>query len=285
MVAWSSSIESWVNGAFASLPLVLAHLVVPPLSALTGRDHSPELNEIYNALWPAKWLRWTFMSKYLFRSNSWEQNSLACWFTSLFIHSDYEHLFNNLIALVSEFSSVSGQIGPALTYAVFFGGGVISNFPSPVHDAQASLVGKDLKATVDKYTESWAIPKQIDGIVAKGTDLVGRVLTPSLSCGSSGAIFALTGVRFVVNLKTAWKRFEKALSTRSTKDMLLAVSYFAMNTVFPAAATYACIKGEIKGLFGGGEAKPLSTIVFGQRIGHAAHLQGAIFGMIVGVFV
>jgi membrane associated rhomboid family serine protease len=194
-------------------------------------------------------------------------------------------LFNNLLSLVLEFSSVSAELGPAWTYALFFGGGIISNVPSFVHERQAGSLGRDLKASAEKFTENWAIQNYIGSIVSKGADWIGRALTPSLSCGSSGAIFTLTGVNFAINLKSAWKRIKKAAESGTVPDAVSAISFIAFKTIMPVAATYACIMGEVNALFGQREALPLSKIIFGQRIAHAAHLQGAIFGMVVGMLV
>ena len=98
------------NYAIAMLPITIAMLIPPPLSYLQGKEiESPFamiLTPIYNLI-PIKYLNERFfMSLALLQSKNMYQQPWYRWLTSQLIHSDYNHLFCNLIGTIQLGSSV-----------------------------------------------------------------------------------------------------------------------------------------------------------------------------------
>ena len=91
------------------LPLVAAHLLVPPVTYLTGLESIPHdspigpiLSAIYNSLPRAFYEnRYRIILDLMLRENERGLNHLSsAHLTHIFIHHNFQHLFNNMLAMI-----------------------------------------------------------------------------------------------------------------------------------------------------------------------------------------
>ena len=109
----------------------------------------------------------------------------------LFLHGDYLHLISNVNAFVNFSRPVYDEFGAIGVYSLFFGGGVAAAIPSFMHDWHRSRSLKDL----ERLIMSKDLDKLPEDMKAMANKLWQRSQdgTPKRSCGSSGAISALSG--------------------------------------------------------------------------------------------
>lgn len=154
----------------AILPLVSAHLLVPPLSYFLGErlNLSPALMEVLDEYYMRRFSYARVRELMLDQSSSATDSEPLCWITYMFVHGDYKHLLNNLQSLVSVGLPVYRHLGAFGLYTVFLAGGIAAPYPSSLRDVQRKRDYNPINHWLGKLT----------GIKMK-------------ICGSSGAIFAL----------------------------------------------------------------------------------------------
>ena len=112
--------------------------------------------------------------------------------THLFLHADYRHLYNNLSALINLAYPAYHEFGAIGVYCLFFGGGVAAALPSFIHDEQKKRSLKDIEGLV-LTKDSENLPVFLKKIIKSVSRTVHDTITPTCSCGSSGAISAFSG--------------------------------------------------------------------------------------------
>ena len=120
--------------------------------------------------------------------------------THLFLHADYRHLYNNLSALINLAYPAYHEFGGIGVYALFFGGGVAAALPSFIHDEQRKRSLKDIEGLV-LTKDSDNLPIFLKKIIKSVSRTVHDTITPTRSCGSSGAISAFSGCYLTLCLR------------------------------------------------------------------------------------
>lgn len=114
----------------------------------------------------------------------------------MFVHGSYNHLFMNLVAAVQFGYPVYMEYGPIGLYTVFLCGGVFAALPSVLYLGQQKQVTKGYENVYSSICKRY-LPSFFDSTVDGLSGWLGKttnwLLTPSVSCGSSGAVFAMMG--------------------------------------------------------------------------------------------
>jgi membrane associated rhomboid family serine protease len=151
----------------AASPLLLAQLMIPPLSYFVGeRVDSPFLDILYESLGEAapKFFRLKYLCSLLCNPHDLKGDKVMTMFSYMFVHVNYQHLFYNLQNLMIDGLPIYREFGAIGMYAVFFGSGIVATLPSPFHTSLPS-------------SQSFS-PLQF-------------WRSPQFLCGSSGGIFGL----------------------------------------------------------------------------------------------
>ena len=129
---------SAIDYAFAALPLVIGHIIIPPLSWFGGErvyldGHTDIFTEFYDKAVPPILLSAKYVHSLVADSKEpFNYRNI----TSIFVHSTYSHMFNNLSACIQFGLPVYLEFGSNGLYFVFLVGGVVASFPSFLHDDQ-----------------------------------------------------------------------------------------------------------------------------------------------------
>lgn len=138
-----------------------------------------------------------FISKWLLDKDAEDGFNLSLQhITHLFVHHNYEHLFQNLLASIWNGYKIYKMKGGAFYYCIYFGGGIVSKLPvdNMIFDTISANEELDLVKTAEKYMTSIF---HTLGIQYK-----------SLSCGSSGAVFALMGSNLILAIQSLLNQFQ-----------------------------------------------------------------------------
>lgn len=270
-------------------PLIIGHLIIPPLSYLSYEIPPAEVagifEFIYSYVTPTEVKSWSWMKSHLLISNDSDQD-FKRYFWHLFIHGDYDHLMGNMLSMIFSSDKCLRYTNIAWVYAIFIGGGVVSAIPSPFWSKQTNLLFNELFKVAKDFTENWYFSSSISGIFSRGLVMI---VQPRYLCGSSGAISALNGFSFALIINEGIDTWSSKACIKSSNcaqnkgnQMLNCWRKYLLRNLLPISTTLIFWGNEIFSLFGTHDKKSLGSIVFGEKIGHAAHLQGAAFGLIVG---
>ena len=129
---------SAIDYAFAAVPLVIGHIIIPPLSWFGGErvyldGHTDIFTEFYDKAVPPILLSAKYVHSLVADSKEpFNYRNI----TSIFVHSTYSHMFNNLSACIQFGLPVYLEFGSNGLYFVFLVGGAVASFPSFLHDDQ-----------------------------------------------------------------------------------------------------------------------------------------------------
>lgn len=300
---------------FTFAPIAIGHCAVPPLSVFEGKEDT--LNEFFMLLyeaWPKgmlskqRVLSWTISSA--------DRGQLTSrHFSHVFVHANYQHMLGNLLSALQCGYAVFDELGTADMYFVFFGGGAAAALPSLLKLEQEKIMAESLvglPASATKLLPDWlALP------VRSGSDkLVGVVRQAiskvSYSCGSSGAVSAFMGCKlalmvtdFALDVRRNWivlrdfelreshravggsnrqENWARRVLSRTVKSFGSAVRSPGFGwRLLSAVNVLRLLLVDAQYLLGGGSGSAL----FREEpvnIDRAAHLQGALFGALFGIF-
>lgn len=275
----------YLKGGVAVLPLVAAHLLYPPLSYIHRLEGTNELlAELYN-LYPIKYLKRSFISSFMLRPNSWEQDSPFAWVSHLFIHGSYGHLLGNLHGLWSSAAPIYKRLGAPAVYIAFFGGGIFAALPSQLQSLQLSRGVREIDRSVEGITRGSVLGTIAKPFISGGAKLARSLTEVNLrGCGSSGAIYSLWGLSTVL-LVDELLNSDGDGRTVSGGVLSNRGSYEYSSNLISTMLFCSYVAMEAGNVFGTSEKGLLEAVLGqGQSIGHSAHLQGAIFGSMLGLF-
>lgn len=237
------------------------------------------------------------------------------WITHIFIHSNYAHLIGNLSHLVLHGHQVYREIGLAGLYALFIGGGIVSATPSYLYklsEWEESFSKDFVKAKTNYLPESWS--KKLAG-AAELTAKHFYQNRPLGLCGSSGSVCCFIGFNFVIYSKIVISQLYNAIAeskpkgnrTRNMSTSLyitnwaketfgrlfkLSISGSFVRPLMETIVAFNYFKNEMILLnpfkaveslqFPNYFTKYLALRQLGS-VGHAAHIQGAAFGVAFGL--
>mmetsp|Transcript_9709 Transcript_9709/g.18217 ORF Transcript_9709/g.18217 Transcript_9709/m.18217 type:complete len:309 (-) Transcript_9709:141-1067(-) len=288
--------ENKTTFLFAISPLVLGHVLVPPLSFFYGeRLHpsfplTPILDLIYTAVTPPHLFQAkNVLALTLDPNQDYTADRIAPWFTHMFVHGTYEHMLLNLQGLILSAYPVHTEFGPSAVLGLFLLGGAVAELPSALHDRQAEAGG---------VLGTALLPKTL----RRGLHSLLTYFRREVHCGSSGGVFSLMGAtsalqsgRVLYLLRdchragiAAYQRSSFALrrtirdnSMNSTVSVYLSMTRLyltsafrrlltidALTTFSPLVSQALTISREVAYLGGEGASS----------INYAAHVQGYIFG-------
>ena len=164
------SSTDYVDYVFAALPLVLGHIVVPPLSYFSGdrvyigEQMTDIFSELIYPLMPPQLLRASYVKSLMHDTNDSVFSSSII--TNLFVHGSYRHMFSNLTAMVTFGLPVYNEFGSNGLYFVFLAGGMFASFPSFLREDQKKEVARLVvsKFTVDAGRSDSALYSQLVGL-------------------------------------------------------------------------------------------------------------------------
>jgi len=205
-----------VNVGFlrAASPLVLAHVVVPPLSVVRGEGVQWLLS--YDAQ-----TRFESSMKSLMLDTNAPMHSPTR-VTSMFVHADYNHMFNNICSLLLHGLPVYETFGFMGLFFVFLVGGVIASLPSFLRDSQIKEVARSVtSATTFKVGPEKSLFNPLAGAWNRhGATFCGMVAAKMFatqpSCGSSGGVSALIGCCLFLLLRDAANIVCRSMCAKST---------------------------------------------------------------------
>ena len=286
-----------VNYLLTFAPILLSHLVVPTLSYLAGTEDSPLFNELYD-LFPG--FTRQYVESLLLDPTRHKLFKDPQWFTYLFVHGTYTHMLGNLYTAYVCGRPVYFEFGPMGLFFLFFSGGVVSCLPSRFSNDHQRNIRKAIK-------ESFVIRNQpfMPGFLKDvwnsfvptvGERIVGIQL-PTRVCGSSGAVCALLGASTLLGLRDLfrspsvqnfladhfWRKRNATSNRRRAQDEIVVDLHFA-NHIYSIATSIAYLIHEYHIIYNSSHDLPgpfyerLASILEKAQVGHAAHLQGALYG-------
>jgi membrane associated rhomboid family serine protease len=238
------------------------------------------LANIYDLL-PKRFMRFSFIYKYMLRSNDWNQDDRMAWVTHMFIHGNYKHLFTNLVGIWTSAVPIYTQLGSWAVYFAFFGGGIFAALPSSLQSAQLLRGEREIERSVDVLTRGSSLGAYVKPFLSGGARLLQMTTDTNVRCcGSSGAVCSLWGLSTVLLVDEAL-----ALVTHNRNDH--EERRRIGNNLFSVASFIAYVLSEVTDVFGTSEKGFMDAVLGDQtpKIGHAAHLQGALFGSMIGLVV
>eukprot|EP01041_Mallomonas_annulata_P009839 gene9839-20461_t len=242
----------------ASLPIIIGHLALPPLSYYSGSEGSL-WQEFVPDLLPSE----EIMKSLSFDFQSFDlSHPQWTWITHLFVHADYGHLFNNLTAAIQFGLPVYKMFGATGMNILFIGGGVFASFPTILYKYERERLSKDIQAIVS--ADSSYIPKFISNIWNKTVSSLSNKFVnniPKKFIGSSGAVCACMGADLVIMCKECYD--------------VISDEYRAENNPRTASSSSSRTSGLSTGRW---EIFVKSFENF--KTNHVAHIQGAIFGVL-----
>ncbi len=303
-------------------PLLLTHIMIPPLDYLhdqgkpwtlsdTPRVPHPlepgmyieveQLRDLYRLL-PWQLRDYSYVQEKLLISSRDEHTVGYKNITHMFVHSTYQHAFANLSSAFVFARYVSQRLGIMATYAVFYGGGILSSLPVFIPRIEESLskILPGLSGDFEKQRNS--IRNSVLPEFMKGNNSVGQIITGMVdtavtamtsmhACGSSGGVCALMGCTTVVMLddlqRAFWNVFSRPDDEVNTPARKLARQLDLFNCFINAVAI---IQVAVKVLYHEEGSNYAITShdegnindVNGSITAHAAHKKGVVIGGIAG---
>jgi membrane associated rhomboid family serine protease len=246
---------------FAFSPLVLAHVVVPPISRVRGFRQNELTDEslkklfqiVYKYITPSELWNYKNIKSLMLDPDKLGGERIITLLTYMFIHGDYHHLLGNLFSLFFCGSRVHREFGAIGLYNIFLTSGLVCQIPSFIRSRQDE--------TKPFLVKMW------------------HVVIPPLSCGSSGGVCGVLGANVALvlwdvisnlqGLSSTSRPVEKGgvLTTRRSNAKVLLGSLLMLWG--PCATLFTIAE----------EWRDVNTVGFG--IDNAAHLQGFVFGGLV----
>ena len=275
----------YVKGGVSVLPLIAAHLLYPPLSYIHRLEGTHELLAELYKLYPIKYLKRSFISSFMLRPNSWKQDSPFAWVSHLFIHGSYGHLLGNLQGLWSSAVPIYKRLGAPAVYFAFFGGGIFAALPSKLQSLQLSRGVREIDRSVEGISGGSVLGTIAKPFLAGGAKLARSLTEFNLrGCGSSGAVYSLWGLSTVL-LVDELLNSDGCDRTAPGGKLPNRGSYDYSSKLISTMLFCSYVAMEAGSVFGTSEKGLLEAVLGqGQSIGHSAHLQGAIFGSLLGIF-
>lgn len=262
----------WFEYAVSILPIAFGHLIIPPLSFFDfGSDFAqlgPLLQDallgLYSQIPPE------YRSKSFFRSLMYDpekhRSDILNWLTAMFIHVNYEHLFNNLSSTVSLGYQVHRELGPFLMNSIYIIGGFASFYPIE------ELYRADM--TVKSAGFSWK---------AIVNDLNAMQRRKALCCGSSGAVCAFLGCNFVFIIRNLYLAAREYLDSdaayRKRNEDQIAEQVFNNASSLLFITQFVLSEWRLHQRADNDSSSSLIDVFFPKTlIGHLAHLKGFVVG-------
>ena len=129
---------STIDYVFAVVPLVMGHVMIPPLSWFSGErvyfdGNMDVFSELFYTVVPPILLNGKYIHSLVADAKEpFNYRNI----TSIFVHSTYSHMFNNVSACIQFGLPVYLEFGSYGLYFVFLAGGAFASFPSFLHDDQ-----------------------------------------------------------------------------------------------------------------------------------------------------
>jgi membrane associated rhomboid family serine protease len=296
-------IDDLISYCEAILPLVIAHVVVPPLSVLQPipREKLNEpLDQYFSLLYkyvPEDLRKKSFVESLLLDTSG--NGNWSSWITHMFVHANYNHMFSNLTSLVALGHPVYKEYGALGLNVMFLVGGVFASLP--ITEKFYSVFPTLKPAPVDLIP---GIPAPLNTYVNKLTSVV-NLFSKKLGCGSSGGVCALLGCNFVLLVRhcynvvgyirdaltgttttndrtpenesnrnsASYSSFSKGLTTTVQMYDLFWTSLSALTILQQMRDEMVNMQSQ--------SSKPLtvwSLINPESAVGHGVHVQGFLFG-------
>jgi membrane associated rhomboid family serine protease len=233
----------------------------------------------------------------MLRSNDWNQDDPMAWVTHMFIHGNYNHLFTNLVGMWTSAVPIYTQLGGWALYFAFFGGGIFAALPSGLQSAQLLRGAREIDRSVDALTRGSALGAYAKPFLSGGARLLQMTTDTNVRCcGSSGAVCSLWGLSTVLLVDQAVtlvtqnrNENEKRSKSGHSKPLLssIANACIVSDNLFSVASFIAYVLSEVGDVFGTSDKGFIDAVLgdLAPKIGHAAHLQGALFGSMVGIII
>jgi membrane associated rhomboid family serine protease len=294
-------LDEYIEYFVAIAPILIGHLIIPPISHYIGTEkYPPALEFLYN-LRPSA-IRSIQDLESLMYKTSLPLDSIQI-ITHMFVHSDTKHLLNNIDAILYSGYPVFREFGIRGLYTTFLLGGISAIIPSPLYDIQkdgnvskleklVSLQDSPISSVVPKSILSW-FDKPLKE-VAKGVGNAYYKITSFYMCGSSGGSCALIGCDLIFVIRDSFKLVTKAyksyqisnnnngninrLNNRDENRLSNREKFLLLQYGLCTIKTLSYFTKELNMVYGNG-----TSGVFFDTINHAAHLQGSLFGMAFGV--
>lgn len=295
--------------ALSISPIILGHLIVPPLSFFTGNESPPkEVYEFYvKYIIPDFLLDFNFVYSLLIDSDI-NKRQIEQWLSYMFVHGNYLHMVSNLINAIHHGYLVYCEFGLLGFYVCFIFGGICAVIPSSLHNEQEKTFVKGCEALLSSYGDPF-VPNSLKNYwhtFCKNVAPISTIALPSKTCGSSGAVCALMGcelgllIRDVVAIvsvevnKRSVTKVSRLLSPETIiqKESILTSILKCIfkdenifNKTFQICCTMSYLNSEIYQIYNFATPNKSSSggNSWGQwlkssRIGHSAHVQGMFFG-------
>lgn len=198
------SFIGWVDTV---LPLVAAHLIVPPLSYFSTlgwvmeRNSSGWFRDLHRF---HDTMRWTEDSVRSLLVREGDFSRPANLLTYNFVHNSYDHMSDNLLGLLLASYDVYEELGPEGFYMLFFAGGIFAALPTTmkVHQEKGLVrdVGKligSLRDIIPDALHGGKVDSTVNKLSHAGERATRWGLTYALSdriiLGSSGSVYTIAG--------------------------------------------------------------------------------------------
>lgn len=193
----------------AFLPILGSHVVIPPISYLSGFEQPPEMIQVlfyrlYEIV-PPQFLNIRYvLSLSLVNPKIADFSSVHIpmqYVTYMFVHQSYDHMIGNLINAAFSAPDIINDIGPLGLYLAYLIGGVVSVIPSNAYQKAGeiySALGADVAARVQS---TLFLPDFVAKPMTRFAESAGKVVSQYVGnryVGSSGAVCALMGYRLVL---------------------------------------------------------------------------------------
>ena len=287
------------------IPLLLGHLVIPPLSLLDGSDRLSNYDvvfanfvaEIYRLV-PNKFLSYKYVNslccdmkeiaKYNVLDISRIWNSTLV--TYMFVHADFNHVFGNMLGLIASSKPVYDELGQFGLYSLFLVGGIGAILPSPIHNKQTLmnmlLIDDYIADSIPSFITDM-LPTSISKYVHNATARISNAIIdylPRKACGSSGAVSAFIGFsipcdcRDIYNLYKNKYRLDSKVRARKLLQIIFKVIYTSsyLLTEFGLVSLDRESRLEVSKSSSNG----LFSMIF---VSHSGHVQGGLIGLMLGL--
>ena len=305
--------------AYALLPIVISHLAIPPLSLLNGEQSLEQfppwfvsiVELFYSNLTPPQLLSRRFVESLCCDMNSAKNQSISEMVESgdltrlsyMLVHADFQHMISNLRAIATFGVPVYRQLGMEGMHVLYLLGGVAAIWPSLLHDKTVRQRAAVLEDTLIEYVPGAVralLPDYVQQhVYSAGAYLTGKVLDalPRVACGSSGAACALLGASMVFearDLLLLWREMTmtvgrvhqnkrrvagETLVTPARLWRLGQHALYLMTAVSYMTQEVQMIAMSRTALFSLSKQYGFLSMF---SIGHSAHVQGCLFGLLAG---
>ena len=199
--------EEYSEYLFASLPLIISHIALPPISLFSGNESLVGIYSILEPIYsliPTKFLNPEYIFSLAFDVRSFSiSNPPWTLLSHIFVHGSYDHMLNNLTAAIQFGLVIYREYGAYGMYILFISGGVFSAIPSALYNFQQQRLTKDIHSVFS--TDLKFIPKFISKPWNSSMFYLAKHLTKNLSpkkyIGSSGAVCAFIGADTILVAK------------------------------------------------------------------------------------